>query len=33
MASYYGVVRSGESLTHYGVKGMKWGVRKKASGF
>ena len=29
MAQYYGVVRSDESLAHYGVKGMRWGVRKK----
>ena len=26
--NYYGVTRSGEELSHYGVKGMKWGVRK-----
>lgn len=28
MSSYYGVQRSSEYLAHYGVKGMKWGVRK-----
>lgn len=28
MAQYYGVVRFGESISHYGIKGMKWGVRK-----
>ena len=28
MAKYYGIERSSEHLTHYGVKGMKWGVRK-----
>lgn len=28
MAQYYGVTRSGNELSHYGVKGMKWGVRK-----
>ena len=28
MAQYYGVQRSDEYLAHYGVRGMKWGVRK-----
>lgn len=28
MAKYYGVQRSEEYLMHYGIKGMKWGVRK-----
>lgn len=28
MADYYGVQRSDKCLSHYGVKGMKWGVRK-----
>ena len=28
MSEYYAVVRSGDYLAHYGVKGMKWGVRK-----
>lgn len=28
MAEYYAVERSPEYLAHYGVKGMKWGVRK-----
>lgn len=26
--SYYGVTRTNEYLAHYGIKGMKWGVRK-----
>lgn len=28
MSEYYAVVRSREELAHYGVRGMKWGVRK-----
>lgn len=28
MAEYYGVTRTPEYLMHYGVKGMRWGVRK-----
>ena len=28
MAKYYGVERSNEYLAHYGIKGMRWGVRK-----
>ena len=28
MAQYYGIERSEEYLEHYGIKGMKWGVRK-----
>ena len=28
MAEYYGIQRSSEHLEHYGIKGMKWGVRK-----
>lgn len=28
MTSYYAVERSSNSLSHYGVKGMKWGVQK-----
>lgn len=29
MASYYAVERSGEYLAHFGVLGMRWGMRKK----
>lgn len=28
MSEYYAVERSGSALQHYGVKGMKWGVRR-----
>lgn len=28
MAEYYGVTRTPEYLMHYGVKGMRWGVRR-----
>lgn len=28
MSEYYAVVRSTDHLAHYGVKGMRWGVRK-----
>lgn len=28
MAEYYGVTRTSEYLAHYGVKGMRWGVRR-----
>ncbi len=28
MAEYYGVTRTSEYLMHYGVRGMRWGVRK-----
>lgn len=28
MSEYYAVQRSGDELQHYGVKGMKWGVKK-----
>ena len=28
MAHYYGVTRSEEYIAHYGIKGMRWGVRK-----
>lgn len=28
MAQYYGVTRTNEYLMHYGVRGMKWGVRR-----
>ena len=28
MAEYYAIDRSDEYLEHYGIKGMKWGVRK-----
>lgn len=29
MAEYYAVERSSEYLAHFGVRGMKWGVRKQ----
>ena len=28
MADYYAVIRDGEQLMHYGIKGMHWGVQK-----
>ena len=28
MSEYYAVERTGDSLAHYGIKGIKWGVRK-----
>ena len=28
MAEYYAIIRSGEYLSHYGIKGMRWHVRK-----
>lgn len=28
MAEYYAVERSPSYLAHYGVKGMRWGVRR-----
>lgn len=28
MNEYYAVVRSSSALSHYGVKGMRWGVRR-----
>ena len=29
MGVYYGIQRSSDYLAHYGVKGMRWGVRKE----
>lgn len=31
MTSYYAVERSSNSLSHYGVKGMRWGIRKNGT--
>lgn len=33
MSEYYAVIRSTDHLAHYGVKGMKWGVRKAIKDF
>ena len=27
-SSYYGIVNSGRALSHFGIKGQKWGVRR-----
>lgn len=29
MAKYYGVERSDEYLAHFGIRGMKWGIRNR----
>lgn len=28
VAKYYGIIRSNDYLAHYGIRGMKWGIRK-----
>lgn len=32
MSQYYGIQRSDEYLAHYGIRGMKWGMRKSVDG-